>query len=527
MPPIANRRGAFDIEASHALPSVHRVRMPLDLKAVARTLGGLLLFLGAALVLPALVGLLYGEPSWWTFAATAAGTLALGGGAWFGLGGHRGAGEDLGIREGFAIVALSWFVLALVGALPFVLAGLLSYTDAFFETISGFTTTGATILGGSATPAIEALPNSFLFWRSLAHWMGGMGIIVLTLAILPILGVGGMQLFKAEVPGPSADKLTPRVRETAKRLWMIYVGITIVEMLLLLPAMSPFDAVNHAFATMATGGFSTENGSVGQYDSAYIDWVITVFMFLAGMNFALHYRMLRGKAITVWRDTEFRAYTAITLLATFFIAVATWQPTSWTMVASETFAGYASLADALRYAAFQASAIITTTGFGTADYELWPPLAIVTVFVLFFCGGMAGSTGGGVKVIRHVLLAKNSYKEIRQLVHPRAILPVRLNGDVVPDDVMRNVLSFIVLYLGLVAIGTVVMALTGLDLLSAFGTTISSVGNIGPAFGNFGPTENYAAISSFGKWFLGLLMIAGRLEIFTVLILFAPDFWRR
>ena len=498
----------------------------LDVKAVARTLGGLLMFLGVALVVPALVGLMYGESSWWTFAVTAAGTLAAASSLWFGLNGHRNAGEDLGIREGFAIVALSWFVLALVGALPFVLAGLLSYTDAFFETISGFTTTGATILGGAGTPAIEGIPNSFLFWRSLAHWMGGMGIIVLTLAILPILGVGGMQLFKAEVPGPSADKLTPRVRETAKRLWMIYVGITAIEVLLLLPVMTPFDAVNHAFATMATGGFSTENGSVGQYGSAYIEWVVTAFMFLAGMNFALHYRMLRGKAITVWHDTEFRAYAAITLLATTLITLATWQPTGWTLTMSGAFEGYASLSDALRYAAFQSSAIITTTGFGTADYELWPPLAIVTVFVLFFCGGMAGSTGGGVKVIRHVLLAKNSFKEIRQLVHPRAILPTRLNGEVVPDNVMRNVLSFIVLYLGLIAAGTVVMAVMGLDLLSAFGTTVSCVGNIGPAFGDFGPTENYAAIPGVGKWILGFLMIAGRLEIFTVLILFVPDFWR-
>ncbi len=508
--------------------------MVLDLQAVARTLGGLLLFLAGALVLPALVGLVYGEASWWAFAATAAVTAAVGGGAWFGLGGPEGGGDDLGIREGFAIVGLSWFVLALLGAVPFVLAGQLGYTDAFFETISGFTTTGATILGGAKTPPIEALPNAFLFWRSLAHWMGGMGIIVLTLAILPILGVGGMQLFKAEVPGPSADKLTPRVRETAKRLWLIYVGITAVEVVLLLPAMSLFDAVNHAFATMATGGFSTENGSVGQYDSAYIDWVITAFMFLAGMNFALHFRMLRGQAITVVRDAEFRVYAGVTLGATLLLALATWRPTgvalpqaSASFAESGGFTGYASLADALRYGAFQASALITTTGFGTADYELWPPLAIAVVFLLFFCGGMAGSTGGGVKVIRHLLLFKNAYKEIKQLVHPRAMLPTRLNGKVVPDDVMRNVLSFIMLYFGLVAVGTLVMATVGLDLLSAFGTTISCVGNVGPAFGHYGPTETYADIPAFGKWILGFLMIAGRLEIFTVLILFAPDFWRR
>jgi trk system potassium uptake protein TrkH len=501
--------------------------MPLDLRAVARTLGGLLLFLGIALLAPAAVGGVYGEPEWWAFAATAAGTLALGASAWFGLGGHLGSGRDLGPREGFAIVALSWFVLALVGAVPFVLAGELSYTNAFFETISGFTTTGATILGGAQTPGIEALPNAFLFWRSLAHWLGGMGIIVLTLAILPILGVGGMQLFKAEVPGPSADKLTPRVRETAKRLWMIYVGITAVEVVVLLPAMSVFDAVNHAFATMATGGFSPQGNSVGQYDSAYVDWVITLFMFLAGMNFALHYRMLRGKAITVWRDTELRVYAAITAGAAGLITLATWRPVGRLLSPMNGFEGYGSLLEALRYGAFQSAAIVTTTGFGTADYEVWPPLALIVIFLLFFCGGMAGSTGGGVKVIRHVLLFKNSFKELRQLVHPRAVLPTRLNGEVVPDDVMRNVLSFIVLYFGLVVVGTGVMASMGLDLLSALGTTISCVGNVGPAFGDYGPTQNYADIPLAGKWFLSFLMIAGRLEIFTVLILFVPEFWRR
>jgi len=355
---------------------------------------------------------------------------------------------------------------------------------------------------------------------------------VLTLAILPILGVGGMQLFKAEVPGPSADKLTPRVRETARRLWLIYVGITALEVVLLLPAMDLFDAVNHAFATMATGGFSTENGSVGQYGSVYIDGVITLFMFLAGVNFALHFRMLRGERITVFQDTELRVYAGICFTATVLIAVATWQPTMAVLPQLETieeaaFAGYASVWEALRYGAFQAVAITTTTGFGTADYELWPPLAVGVIFLLFFCGGMAGSTGGGIKVVRHVLLFKNSFKELKQLVHPQALMPVRLNTEVVPDAVMRNVLSFFALYFGLVALGTAVMSFIGLDLLSAFGATISSVGNIGPAFGTFGPTENYAHVPLVGKWVLSILMMAGRLEIFTVLILFVPAFWQR
>lgn len=503
--------------------------MVLNLRTVLTTLGILVLFLGVALLAPMAVGLIYGEPGWWTFGVTAAGSLAIGAGSLVLRG--DASKRELNIREGFAIVALAWVVLALIGAVPFVLAGVLpDYTDAFFETISGFTTTGATILGGGGNPAIEDIPKAFLFWRSLAHWMGGMGIIVLTLAILPLLGVGGMQLFKAEVPGPSADKLTPRVQETAKRLWMIYVGITALEVLLLLPAMDLFDSVNHAFATMATGGFSTKNGSVGQFNSAYVDWVITLFMVLAGVNFALHYRMLRGQAITVFRDTEFRVYLGILAAATILITAGTWTPLLGMLPSAATdaaFAGYDSLAEALRYGAFQATAIVTTTGFGTADYELWPALAVGVVFICFFIGGMAGSTGGGVKVMRHVLMFKNSFREIKQLIHPQAVLPIRLGDRVVTQDVMRNVLSFIVLYIGLLGAGTLAMSLLGLDLLTAFGAALSSVGNIGPAFGTLGPTENYAHLPALGKWVLSFLMIAGRLEIFTVIILFVPAFWKR
>ena len=502
--------------------------MVLNFRAVAYTLAILVLFLGVALLLPMGVGLYFGEDIWWAFAVTSAGAILLGGLAWV----LRDKKEsELQIREGFAIVALAWVILSAVGAMPFYLAEVVvSYTDAYFETMSAFSTTGATILGGGGNPSIEEMPKAFLFWRSLAHWMGGMGIIVLTLAILPLLGVGGMQLYKAEVPGPSADKLTPRVQETAKRLWLIYVGITFIEVLLLLPAMSGFDAINHAFATMATGGFSTKNGSIGQFDSLYIDWVITAFMFLAGVNFALHFRMLRGQAITVFRDTEFRVYCGITLVATFLITLGTWQPMMQLLPSrlDETvFQGYASILEALRYGAFQATAIITTTGFGTADYEIWPPLAIGVIFLCFYIGGMAGSTGGGVKVIRHVLMFKNSFKEIKQLIHPQAIMPIRLGQRVVPPEVMKNVLSFIVLYLGLIGVGTMSMAFFGIDLLTAFGATLSSVGNVGPAFGTLGPTENYAHLPEMAKWVLSFLMMAGRLEIFTAIIIFVPAFWRR
>ncbi len=500
--------------------------MVLNLRAVFGTLAALLVFAGGAMLLPAAVGFYYGEPEAWSFVGTSLGTMAFGGAVWGRWG--RGEVDSVRVREGFAIVALAWVVISLAGAIPFVASGVLdSFTDAFFETMSGFTTTGATILGGAGRPDIESLPHAFLFWRSLTHWLGGMGIIVLTLAILPILGVGGMQLFRAEVPGPSADKLTPRVRETARRLWLIYVGITFVEVLLLLPAMGGFDAINHAFATMATGGFSTKNGSVGQFNSAYVDWVITGFMFLAGMNFALHFRLLRGKAITVIHDTELRVYTAMMVAATLTMTLSLWEPLRSIMPGTAGSLGYEGFGEALRFGAFQSASIMTTTGFATADYELWPPLAMAVIFILFFVGGMAGSTGGGVKVVRHVLLFKNSYKEIKQLIHPQALLNVRLNGKVVSQDVMRNVLSFIVLYLGLLSVGTVALGLVGVDLLTAFGAAISSVGNVGPGFGTLGPAENYAHLPDIAKWLLSFLMVAGRLEIFTMLIIFAPSFWRR
>lgn len=504
--------------------------MLLDWKAVAGVLGALLAALGLALVAPALVGLAYGEASGWSFGGVAVAAMAAGAALWARLRPR----DELTLREGFAIVALSWLVLSLVGALPITLAGVLPrYTDAVFEVMSGFTTTGATILGGADTPAIEDVPRSVLLWRSLAHWLGGMGFIVLALAVMPLLGVGGMQLFKAEVPGPSADKLTPRVTETAKRLWAIYVALTAVQVLLLLPAMPLFEAVNHAMATLATGGFSTENGSVGQFQSAYVDAVITVFMVLAGVNFALHYQLVHGRVRAAWQSEELRTYLAILGGATVVLTLALWAPLGGTLPTDVAAPGaeapvrYGSLAEAFRFAAFQAASILTTTGFGTADYERWPALAQAVLFALFFVGGMAGSTAGGVKVVRVLLILKNSFREMRQLVHPQAILPLRLDHRVVPEGVMRNVLSFIVLYVGLVGVGTLVMAGLGLDLMSAFSATFSCVGNVGPAFGTFGPAETYTHVPLAGKWVLVLLMMAGRLEIFTVMLLFTPGFWKR
>ena len=503
--------------------------MSLHVKAVCAPLGALLMFLGAALLLPMAVGIYYSEASWWTFGVTAAFSLLTGFALWRGLKDFSGY---LGIREGFAVVALSWLALSVVGSVPFLLGGVLdSWADAFFETMSGFTTTGASILGGGGNPAISEIPHAFLFWRSLTQWLGGMGIIVLTLAVLPILGIGGMQLFKAEVPGPSADKITPRVRETARRLWFIYVGFTVLQIAFLLPAMSLFDSVNHAFTTMATAGFSTQDESIGAYGSAYVEWVIIAFMFIGGMNFVLHYHLLKGRPRLLFRDAEFRVYAAIVLAAVLLVAVGVWSGTGhalpWVAEEAGAFDRYDSFSDAVRHAAFQAISIITTTGYTIADYQLWPPLGAGVIFLLFFCGGMAGSTSGGVKIIRHMLMFKNSFREIRQLLHPAAVIHVRLGGDVVPRDIMSNVLSFVVLYVGGVGLGTMIMFALGLDLVSAFSAAMASVGNIGPAFGSVGPAGNYADVPALGKWALSFLMMAGRLELFTVLILLAPAFWKR
>ena len=339
---------------------------------------------------------------------------------------------------------------------------------------------------------------------------------------MPALGIGGVQLFKAEVPGLTTDKLTPRIGQTAKRLWLIYVGFTVLQLMLLWPAIGFFDAINHAFATMATGGFSTKNGSVGQYGSAYVEWVIIVFMILAGVNFALHFRMLAGQFKAIWKDVELKVYLSIILVSSALVAYSIWSPGGGT-----GFLTHEHIGVALRQAVFQTVAIITTTGFGTDDYELWPHLSMCVLFLLFLSGGMAGSTGGGVKIIRHILLFKNANTEIKKLVHPNAVIPIRMNGQVVSQDIIRNVLSFFFLYLVLVGVGTLIMAFLGLNIWSAFTVTLSSIGNIGPAFGDFGPTETYAPISSAGKWFLSVLMMAGRLELFTVLILFSPAFWRR
>lgn len=494
-------------------------RSNIDLFLALGILGMFIFFLGFALLVPIVIALIYKEPTWHAFLFSALIAFGIGGSLYYFFKPKR----ELRIREGFLIVSLTWLFLSLVGGLPFVISGVLpSYTDAVFETMSGLTTTGATILGGVthngfANPQIEAIPKSLLFWRSLAHWLGGMGIIVLSIAILPLLGVGGMQLFQAESPGPRADKLTPRVQETAKLLWGVYVAFTVAEFLLLWihPKMDWFDAINHAFATLATGGFSTRNASVEAFDSVYIDGVITVFMFLAGINFAMHYRLFNREFSNFFGNRELRFYALISGISAVALSLMLWAYHDY------------PIGSAFRYGSFQAISIITTTGFGTANYELWTSLALFLLFILFFTGGCAGSTGGGIKMIRWLVLIRNSFREIKQIVHPKAILPIRIGQQTVDTNMQRAVLSFFVLYIFIFITGALIIAACGFDIISSLGASIACLSNVGPGFGAFGPTDNYAAIPLLGKWTLIMQMMIGRLELFTVLILFSPAFWKQ
>jgi trk system potassium uptake protein TrkH len=425
---------------------------------------------------------------------------------------RRFAEKELKRKDGFLVVTFGWIFISLTGALPYVITGAIpSFTDAFFETVSGYTTTGASILND-----IEALPRWILFWRSMTQWIGGMGIIVLTVAILPILGIGGMQLFIAEAPGISPDKLKPRIQDTAKRLWLIYLTLTVAEILLLkLGGMSFYDAINHGLTTMSSGGFSVKQESIGYYDSPFIQYVIIFFMIMAGTNFTLTYFVLKGKFQKFWSNEEYRFY-----IIGIFIA-------SLLVTAGLIYVGERDIEGAFRSGFFQVVSIVTTTGFVTADYTSWAPFVMIIIFLLMFVGGSAGSTAGGIKVIRHIILLKNSWLELKRMIHPSAILPVRFNGNAINKDITVHVLAFMILYIFTFAAGTAIISITGLDFTSSMGAVIATLGNIGPGLGSVGPVENFAHVTNFGKWVLSFLMLVGRLELFTVFILLSPFYWQR
>ena len=477
---------------------------------IFKTVGILSLFFGATMIFPLLFELYSKDASIQPLLKALLITILIGGGMTLIFRSPRT--EYISQREGMAIVAIGWAAIGFLGALPFYFSEqFLTFTDAFFESVSGFTTTGASILTD-----IESLSNGILLWRSYIQWLGGMGIIVLSVAILPFLGVGGMQLYKAEVPSPVPDKLKPRIRDTAMALWKVYAVMTIAQTVLLtLGGMSPFDALCHTFTTLPTGGFSTKNSSVAHFNSAYIDWVMIIFMVAAGINFSLHYQMLKGRPLAMWRDSECRFFLAAVCLLTLLVSFNIYRNV------------YQDIGRALRDGAFQVVSIITTTGYATADYEAWPALSQIILLLCMFLGASAGSTGGGMKCLRVMLYFKYCYKELFTLVHPHAVQHVKIGGKAIPSDVVRSVLGFLGLYMGLFALCSLLLAGLGVDFVTSFAAVAASIGNIGPGFGTVGPVENYAHIPVLGKWLLAWCMLLGRLEIYTVIIFLVPEFWRK
>ena len=427
-------------------------------------------------------------------------------------------------RDAYFVVVLGWLVMIFSGMLPYVVTdSISSFSNIFFETMSGYTTTGSTIIND-----IDALPKSIIFWMSMTHWLGGMGIIVLAIAILPLLGIGGMQLFTAEAPGLTGDKIHPRISDTAKRLWLIYVGLTFLETILLTFAgMSFFDAINNSMSNIASGGFSSKNESIGFWnDNPLIQYIVIFFMFLAGTNFILIYFGLTGKFKKIFQDTEFKWYVSficafvfISTLILFFQV----NLSSTEVYHPEVLGKFES---SFRHSLFQVVAIVTTTGFVTGDFISWTPFLTMLFFGIMFLGGSSGSTSGGVKVLRHLILIKNGFLEFKRSLHPNAIFPLRHNNHVVEKPIIIHVLAFFILYLILFIIGAGVLSALGLDFVSAIGGAASSLGNVGPALGTLGPISNFDSLPEIGKYWCAFLMLVGRLELFTVLIFFTPYFWK-
>lgn len=488
---------------------LHSVSM---FRRLAYVIGAVVMAAGVAMLPASLTSLIYAEWDHALWIAVAAGITVLAGFVGWRIVGRQGI---VTTKEGFATVGLAWFALAFFGTLPYLLTGsVTNLTDAFFETASGFTTTGASVI-----PDPGAMSHGILLWRSLTQWVGGMGIIILSIAILPVLGVGGVQLARAESPGPEPDRLTPRFRETAKRLWYIYAGITLVEIIFLVfGEMSLFQAINHSFTTMSTGGFSTEAASIGAF-GLYTQWVIIAFMFLAGVSFALHFRALRNPPAYV-KNAEFLLYCGIILAAILIIGGGIW--------------GDADFVQTLTDSTFTSLTLVTTTGYGTADFGQWVSGLQIFIVGLMFLGGMAGSTAGGIKTFRIGVLTRAASADLRRLIHPRGVFITRFGKDPVSDHIVESVQSFFLFFMflfmtGTFAMGFITSSLPGgeLDLVTSASSVASALGNIGPGLGEVGPASNYLGIPWPSKWLLSFLMIAGRLEIFPVLLLFTRELWRR
>jgi trk system potassium uptake protein TrkH len=473
---------------------------------VVYLLGWLLLLDCAFLVVPLLASLVFGEsPEPWI------GTIAVAG--VFGVllvSSRTEFDRHIRPRDGFLIVTGAWILVSLVGAVPYVVTGCLGPVDALFESVSGFTTTGSTVIAD-----VTVIPRSLLLWRAMSQWLGGMGIILFTIAILPLLGIGGMQLFKAEVPGPVADKVRPRLAATARMLWMIYVGFTAAEWVALrLAGLSAFDALCHSFTTLATGGFSTRNASVGEFGSPLVEWVIIFFMLLAGINFVLHFRLLTGRATEVWRDTELRYFLGVVAIASTILLVTVHED------------GH-RIADSLRHAVFHTVSILTTTGYCTTDFELWATLPSLVLLCLMVLGGMSGSTGGGIKSLRALLAVSSLRTTVHRLIHPHAVRPVKYGGVVVSESVLSGIWAFLTAYLLIAVLGTAVVAAHGYDLMTAISAAMTAIGNVGPGLGEVGAYDNFSHFPGLVKIVLAGCMLFGRLEVFTILALFSREFWRR
>ncbi|MBW2273614.1 MAG: TrkH family potassium uptake protein [Deltaproteobacteria bacterium] len=490
----------------------------MNLLLATQLLGWLLVLVGAFQLVPVLAALIFGEPVL-PYVTSAGMCVAIGLPVALGV---RPESLRIRPRDGFLIVSIAWLLASLFGALPYLTSGVLSPVDAFFESVAGFTTTGSTVMTG-----IEGHPRALLLWRSLTQWLGGMGIVVFTVALMPLLGIGGMQLFKAEVPGPVKEKVTPRVAQTARQLWLIYVGLTAAECFaLLLAGMSPFDALCHSLTTLSTGGFSTRSASVGAYQSPAIEWIVIVFMILAGMNFVLHYRLLQGRVREALSDVELRYFLGVLGVSTLIVLSSLLFGPGAGPDATDPGAGL-KLADALRAAAFTCVSLVTTTGYATADFEGWPSLATLVLLHLMVLGAMAGSTSGGVKSLRAIL----SFRAVRTTFivsgHRRAVRPaVRYAGKAVQPEVLAGVWTFFAVYFLLVALAAMMVAAYGYDLLTAISAGVTAVGNVGPGLSAIGPFDDFAHFPAPVKLFLAGCMIAGRLELFTLLILLTPGFWR-
>ena len=483
--------------------------MRINLQPVSNVIGIFLIVLGLLMLICAGVSVFYNSGDTYAFVHSGCITMFLGAASWRYKFSKKE--ENITKREGYLIVAFAWFFLCVLSALPYYVSGVTSsFTDAIFEATSGVTTTGATIFND-----IESLPEGILLWRSLTQWLGGLGIVVLTVALFPILGIAGIELFVAESPGPTTDKIHPRIKETAKRLWLIYLGLTSLAAIAYYACgMDIFDGINHALTSMSTGGFSTKNVSISYYDNAALHYFVILFMILGGTNFMVLYFILKFRWSKALNNEEFRVYMVVLAILTTILLF------------SLFINGYELSEINFRNSLFNVVTLLSTTGYVLNDYTLWPTVTNAFLFLLFFAGACAGSTSGGIKLIRHMVFFKNSILEFKRILHPKAMIRIKINKELVAPRILTHILVFLLIYLFVFFTGFVMLTFSGIDLLTSAGLSATAIGNVGPAFGEIGAVNSCSSLPDTAKWVMSLLMIIGRLELFTILVLFTPYFWR-